>query len=115
MIAVMIESDEGVRNADTIAAVEGVDLIQIGANDLSYHLGLPEQPTHPHLLSAISTIERAALSHGKALGGAPLPGMPVGELLARGYRLITIGRDTAFVSAGVIARLAEARGIANMQ
>jgi 4-hydroxy-2-oxoheptanedioate aldolase len=93
LIAVMIESDAGVENAADIAAVDGIDVVQIGANDLSYDLGVPEQLDHPVLLSAVAKIEDAARRHGKILGGAPLPRTSAAALVERGYGLITLGRD----------------------
>jgi 4-hydroxy-2-oxoheptanedioate aldolase len=112
LITVMIETAQGVENAAAIAAVDGVDLIQIGANDLSYDLGVPEQLDHPRLLQAIAAVEAAALTANKPLGGAPLPGLGIGQLIARGYRLITVGRDAGFLASGAAARLAEARAAA---
>jgi 4-hydroxy-2-oxoheptanedioate aldolase len=100
LIAVMIEGRTGCDNAEAIAAVDGIDVIQVGANDLSYDLGIPEQFSHPDLLDALDRIERAALSHGKILGGAPLPGSGVAALVERGYRMLTVGRDASlFVKA----------------
>jgi 4-hydroxy-2-oxoheptanedioate aldolase len=106
LIAVMIESRAGVENAAAIAAVDGVDVVQIGANDLSYDLGVPEQLSHPQLIEAIAEIERATLTSGKSLGGAPLPGTEVALLIRRGYRLITLGRDVSVFGKGLAATLA---------
>jgi 2-keto-3-deoxy-L-rhamnonate aldolase RhmA len=100
-LAAMIESPQGVDNVGAIAAVEGVDIIQIGANDLSYGLGLPGQFDHPNFLSAIAKIEDAARAHGKILGGAPYPGTDLATLVARGYRLLTMGRDLNLLCASL--------------
>jgi 4-hydroxy-2-oxoheptanedioate aldolase len=109
LICVMIETAEGVRNAADIASVEGVDVIQVGANDLSYDLGVPEQLGHPTLIEAIAKVEAAALAGGKALGGAPTPDRGVRALIERGYRLITVGRDASILAAGMAQKLREAR------
>jgi 4-hydroxy-2-oxoheptanedioate aldolase len=103
LIAVMIESRAGVENADAIAAVDGIDVIQIGANDLSYDLGIPEQFEHPDLLTAVGRIETAAHSHRKILGGAPLPGVSADALVARGYLLVTVGRDVTLFGKALTA------------
>src|SRR5690606_2570018 len=42
-VAVMIESVSSLENLDDIAAVEGVDMLFIGAGDLSSDLGIPGQ------------------------------------------------------------------------
>src|ERR1700677_2076104 len=77
LICVIIESRAGMQNAASIAATEGIDLIQVGANDLAYDLAVPEQLGHPSLLDGIARIEAAAKSNATALGGAPLPQMGV--------------------------------------
>jgi 4-hydroxy-2-oxoheptanedioate aldolase len=109
LLCVMIETAEGVRNAAAIAAVDGVDVIQIGANDLSYDLGLPEQLEHPALLQAIAVIEAAARDAGRILGGAPTPTRNVRALIDQGYGLITIGRDASILAGGLAQKLGEAR------
>lgn len=107
LIAIMIEDRSGVENAAAIAAVEGIDVMQVGANDLSYDLGIPERFDHPDLLDALLRIEHAAQQHGKALGGAPLPGSSPAALAKRGYRLLTVGRDvTLFAQALTAAKAA---------
>jgi 4-hydroxy-2-oxoheptanedioate aldolase len=103
LIAVMIESRAGVDNVDAIAAVEGLDVIQIGANDLSYDLGIAEQFEHPDLLAAVSRIEGAAQAHRKILGGAPLAGVSADALVARGYLLVTVGRDATLFGKALTA------------
>jgi len=113
LIAVMIESAEGVRNARAIAAVDGVDVLQIGANDLSYDLGVPDQLSHPELLEAIAQIENAARQSGKMLGGAPIPPGGLSALLDNDYRLITLSRDGTLFAGAVTERLMTARKSAN--
>lgn len=40
-VIVMIETKDAVENVDEIAAVEGVDVLLVGSNDLSIELGVP--------------------------------------------------------------------------
>jgi 2-keto-3-deoxy-L-rhamnonate aldolase RhmA len=108
LIVVMIETAEGVRNAAAIAAVDGVDVVQVGANDLSYDLGVPGELAHPALQTAIGEIETAVLQAGKLLGGAPTS-RSAADLIARGYRMITVGRDASFLAGAVSGALAESR------
>jgi len=93
LLCLMIESGEGVGNIAAIAAVDGVDLIQVGPFDLSYDLGIPGQFEHPTFLEALRRIEAGARAAGKPLGGVPLPGLNLDQLLERGYRMITMGAD----------------------
>jgi 4-hydroxy-2-oxoheptanedioate aldolase len=109
LIAVMIESRAGVENAAAIAEVNGIDIIQIGANDLSYDLGVPEQLDHPLLHAAVAKVEAAAKANGKILGGAPLPRVDVATLVQRGYGLITVGRDVGMLGKALASSLAACR------
>ncbi|KAF9891061.1 hypothetical protein FE257_004996 [Aspergillus nanangensis] len=69
-VIVMVESPHAVSNADAIAAVEGVDVVLIGTNDLSIELGIPGQFDHPTFAEAVQTIATAVRKHGKILGVA---------------------------------------------
>jgi len=109
LIAAMIESREGVENIAGIASVDGIDVIQVGANDLSYDLGVPGQLDHPSLIDALAAIEASTLANGKILGGAPSLGMDVSELVRRGYRMITMGRDVGIFAKGLTAVLQESQ------
>jgi 2-keto-3-deoxy-L-rhamnonate aldolase RhmA len=63
-----IETAEGVRNADKIAALPGVDCLWVGHFDLSTSLGIPGQFGDPKFTDAIAKVAAATKNHGKALG-----------------------------------------------
>jgi 4-hydroxy-2-oxoheptanedioate aldolase len=67
LVKVLIESPRGIDNAGAIAAVEGVDLVGIGANDLSAELGVPGETSHPRMRAAIGTVLAACRRIGKPL------------------------------------------------
>ncbi len=64
----LIETAEGARNADAIAALDGVDGLWVGHFDLSCSLGLPGQFDHPKFKAAMRKIIAAARKHKKSLG-----------------------------------------------
>ena len=68
ILMAMIETPEAVENADAIAAVDGIDVLHIGASDLSTEMGIPGQYTHERMRAAFETIAQAAMGHGKAMG-----------------------------------------------
>jgi 4-hydroxy-2-oxoheptanedioate aldolase len=105
LVAVIIESRAGAENAGAIAAVDGIDVIQVGVNDLGYDLGVSDKPDDPRLRDAVAAIETAALQAGKWLGGAPYAGTGVPALIERGYRLITLGRDIGLLGGALSALL----------
>jgi 4-hydroxy-2-oxoheptanedioate aldolase len=68
----IIEDREAMKNLDEIAAVDGVDIMEIGPFDLSRSLGYPGQAySSSVVLDAIDEITDAARRHGKAVA-APL-------------------------------------------
>src|SRR5215472_3615269 len=68
LTVVMIESPEGVKNADDIASVDGIDVLLIGSFDLTSELGIPGQMDHQKLIDAVKTVGDACRKHGKTLG-----------------------------------------------
>ncbi|CAH0027967.1 unnamed protein product [Clonostachys rhizophaga] len=64
---IQIESRQGVENVDAISAVEGVDMLFIGPNDLALSLVgyVPAKGDEPEFVEAIDKIVAAARKHGK--------------------------------------------------
>jgi hypothetical protein len=89
LLMAMIETPEAVENADAIAAVDGIDVLHIGASDLSTEMGIPGQYTHERMRAAFETVARAAKGHGKAIGGRRrAPGFRVPELAVAARRAL---------------------------
>jgi 4-hydroxy-2-oxoheptanedioate aldolase len=56
LLMAMIETPEAVERADAIAAVNGIDVLHIGASDLSTEMGIPGQYTHERMRAAFETV-----------------------------------------------------------
>lgn len=67
-VAVQIETARGLENREEILAVEGIDAVFIGPNDLALSLGLPGELAHPTVVQAIEDIFAAAQNAGVAPG-----------------------------------------------
>src|ERR1700682_1213233 len=63
-----IETEEGVENADAMAAIDGVDCLWVGHFDLSVSLGIPGEFDSPKFKRAIDKVTKAVRKHEKALG-----------------------------------------------
>ena len=103
LLMAMIETPEAVENADAIAAVDGIDVLHIGASDLSTEMGIPGQYTHDRMRAAFETVARAAKGHGKAMGvGGVRQDFELQSWLLRlGVRYLTGGSDVGYIlSAG---------------
>ena len=84
-----IESAVGVRNAEAIMDVKGVDGIVFGPGDLSVKMGFHGQWEHPEVLAAMEGVVQGALARGLAVEP---PIMPTDKAayrreLARGVRI----------------------------
>jgi 4-hydroxy-2-oxoheptanedioate aldolase len=73
MLMVMIESVPAVDNIEAIAAVEGVDVLNIGTSDLSQSMGRPGAKGDPELIEMVERVIRVGRAAGKAVsvGGVP--------------------------------------------
>ena len=67
IVQIVLETPEGIAAADAIAAVDGVDMIAVGTNDLTSELGIPGQHDHPLVRAAVETAAQACRRHGRLL------------------------------------------------
>ena len=67
-LIVMIETPEAVANAAAIAAVDGVDAVFVGPNDLSHVMGFGDNWNAPPVQAAIEEALRAVAKAGKCGG-----------------------------------------------
>ena len=89
LLMAMIETPEAVANADEIAAVDGIDVLHIGASDLSTEMGIPGQYTHERMRAAFETVAKAARSARQGDGGRRRPpGFRVPELAVAAWRAL---------------------------
>lgn len=91
---VQIETDEGLRNVEAIAAVPGVDALWIGQFDLTNFLGIPGKFDHPKYLEGIERVLAACRTNGKAPAFLAMDETWAREYAARGFRLLGYGVDT---------------------
>lgn len=106
---VQIESVGGLRDADAIAALDGVDVLFVGPADLSHSLGIPGQFQHPDYLAALDRVVAACRAHGKAAGILLYDTAVVPRHLELGFTFVGIGADAMFVVEGARRFLAAVR------
>ncbi|WGS51597.1 aldolase/citrate lyase family protein [Paraburkholderia sp. D15] len=110
-LKVLIESRAGVEAADEIAALDGVDILALGCNDLCADLGYAGESTHPEVVAACRQVIEAARRHGKV---AIVGGMPEGDALnglreAGAAPFIFAGIDTDVFLTALRERVEQAR------
>lgn len=67
-VILMIETRDSVENVDAIAAVDGVDVLLIGSNDLAIELGVAGQFSSKEYRSALEAVSAACTKHSKVFG-----------------------------------------------
>lgn len=109
VLALQVETAEGLANIDAIAATEGVDVIFVGPGDLSVSIAAIGPGHAERLAHAIETIIGAAVSHGKAAGIFCAKPEDVGRWAGKGASFFILASDTMFLGAGVATGCAAAR------
>ena len=111
----MLETAAGIKNAEAIAAVPGVDIILIGSNDLCTELGIPGDLRHEKIRAAYETAAAACNAHDKILGVGGVRGDHelTKSLVALGARFVIAGLDTGYLMAAAKADVAGMRKAIN--
>jgi 2-keto-3-deoxy-L-rhamnonate aldolase RhmA len=100
LVVCMIETAEGLKNIDEIAAVDGIDVIHVGSNDLMTALGKPGAYGTPEHMAAVERVISAAKAHGKIPGVGGDRNIPRQmEFIRKGARFLTTNSDIAFMTA----------------
>jgi 4-hydroxy-2-oxoheptanedioate aldolase len=106
---VQIESPSAVEQVEQIAAIDGVDVLFVGPQDLSFNLGVPFALDSPTYLAALQRVRAAAERHGKACGLLVGDGATAAARHAGGWRFVAVGSDATLLAAAVATELARAR------
>ncbi|KAK9076627.1 hypothetical protein SSX86_004961 [Deinandra increscens subsp. villosa] len=97
LIMCQVESEEGVKKIEEIAAVDGVDCVQMGPLDLSASMGYLWDPGHKKVKEMMRTAEKGVLKTtekkggggGAYLSGFAMPHDRPEEMRSRGYHMIS--------------------------
>lgn len=107
----MIETREGLEALDEILAVDGIDGVFVGPNDLCIALtdGAVVDPEASLLDEPLTRIASAARRAGKIAGIFGGAGARARRLAGMGYGFVSLGMDATYVQTGLAALLAEAK------
>lgn len=108
----MIETQAGLDNLEQILAIDGLDGIYIGPNDLALALGsVPKSESDdPVVIKAVEHIRLRALAHGKIAGIFCSSGEAAAMRLKQGFQMVTPGNEAALMAVAAKAAVTIARG-----
>ena len=114
MVIVQFESAAALAAAREIVAVDGVDMVLIGLNDLLADWGIPGEYDHPRVREAYAATIAACRNRGKhcAVGGLASRPDLAAEFVKMGARYVSTGTDLGFLLAACTAK---ARQVHEMQ
>jgi 2-keto-3-deoxy-L-rhamnonate aldolase RhmA len=109
-LGIQIEQREAVENIDDILAVEGIDIVVTGRNDLSQSYGHLGNSTHEDVLQTEALIIRRAINAGKQPMILARDAARVSELRAMGVRLFMVASDHSLLYRSLKGALAAVKG-----
>lgn len=110
VVVIGIESVPAVENLEALLAVEGVDGVFVGPNDLSISLGVPLDYQHPRYVEAVEYVVRTAEARGVAAGPQCQTAEELIEWQEKGARFLVYGSDWRTLGEGYRSALGAARG-----
>ncbi|OJW22823.1 MAG: aldolase [Rhodospirillales bacterium 69-11] len=106
MLVVMLETAAALDAVEEIIAVDGVDMLLVGSNDLCAELGIPGQFDDPRLEAAFTRAIAAARRVGKHVGVGGLAAREdlMAKFVRMGARYVSTGTDLAFLQSACAAK-----------
>lgn len=102
-VIIQIESPESIANIAAFGAIDGVDAMLIGANDLAANMGHLGDTLHPDVVAAVEGAGRAIRATGKA-SGFQFFDERAQHLIGQGFTLAAVAGDIHTISTGMAAR-----------
>lgn len=99
LVVLQTESPEGIRNADAIYSLPGVDAIFVGPNDLTFQMRDAEgnDPTPAEFEAALQTILATGKKHGTPVGLHVQTVEAAQKRIAEGWQFIALGSELRFM------------------
>ena len=94
-----IEHVDAVNNLEKIIAVNGVDTIVVGPNDLSCSIGLTGQPRHPDVMALMDTIAKKCKAANMPFGvSMTYDKNSIADWIRRGVSWMAAGNDINYIA-----------------
>ncbi|MDB5859376.1 MAG: 4-hydroxy-2-oxo-heptane,7-dioate aldolase [Ramlibacter sp.] len=99
-VIVQIETRQGLRNLESIAAVEGVDAVFIGPADLAADMGHLGNGQHPEVQAAVDDAFARLKALGKPAGYLTVNEEEAQRRIAQGIAMVGVATDTSIITRG---------------
>jgi 2-keto-3-deoxy-L-rhamnonate aldolase RhmA len=109
LVIALIETAAGIADAETIMAVEGIDIGWLGHFDLTNSMGIPGQFEHPEFLGAVDRLLAACRAHDKPAGVLAGSVETAEAWRTRGFRVFAYGTDISLLQSSLAGGLARLR------
>ena len=109
VVGAQIEGPAGIAALDAILDTPHLDLAFIGPFDLSQHLGVPGETSHPSVVEAMTDIVRRAAARSIATATWAPTAAAARPWIEAGVRLVTVSSSTALFTGAASALIAELR------
>ncbi len=94
LVVLHIETAQAADRAAEIAAVDGVDVVFIGPNDLSHSMGFPGQQQHPEVQAIMRRVADAVVRSRARLGIMVGSAAAARQWQERGARYLAVGMES---------------------
>jgi 4-hydroxy-2-oxoheptanedioate aldolase len=108
-VILQVETTGAIANIPAYTAIDGVDGILVGPNDLAASMGHLAKTGHPDVQAKVSEACRLINSGGKAAGMLDFNTATTQPLLAQGFSFLAVGSDISTIVRGTKQVLADAK------
>jgi 2-keto-3-deoxy-L-rhamnonate aldolase RhmA len=98
LVVVIIEQKQAIDNIEAIASVPGIDVLFIGANDLSYSLGVGGKTNDPIVEEAVSKVLAAGKKYNIPVGYPAGNPAEINKRIAQGFRFFQASSDLSLMA-----------------
>jgi len=100
LVVVIIEQKLAIDNIEEIASVPGIDVLFIGANDLSYSLGVGGRTNEPIVEEAVNKVLAAGKKYNIPVGYPAGNPVEINKRIAQGFRFFQASSDLGMMATG---------------
>jgi len=100
LVTTIIEEVRALEEIDTIAATPGIDVIFIGASDLSFSMGLRGKQDHPKVDAALEKIATTARKAGKFVGLPTADPVQIKRRIDQGFQFFQTATELGLLASG---------------